>query len=177
LGHCEPRRGEAISHLLPEIASLACVALQRRLLAKTFGKVILKSLCLIHYSTHGRAFTFHFTGKKYNPIYNLPPMQPGRKTAKLEARGNMANTNYESNLCTTADAKFYEISVKGQLDESWSDWLEGLEVKCLDNGEMILLGTIGDQAALMGILITLNRLNLTLLSLREVNPKKNNVNP
>ncbi len=69
---------------------------------------------------------------------------------------------------TGTQAGFHEIRVKGQLDESWSDWLEGLEVKLLDNGEMILLGHIGDQAALMGILNKLYSLNLSLLSLREV---------
>jgi len=46
--------------------------------------------------------------------------------------------------------------------------LEGLEVKLLDNGEMILSGTL-DQAALMGVLNKLNRLNLTLLSVSQVN--------
>jgi hypothetical protein len=66
----------------------------------------------------------------------------------------------------------YEIRVKGQLDESWSDWLEGLEVKLLDNGEMILFGRIGDQAALMGVLNKLYGLNLALLSLGEAGQKK-----
>ena len=68
--------------------------------------------------------------------------------------------------------RYYEIHVKGHLDESWSDWLGGLEVKLFDNGEMILFGHIGDQAALMGILNKLYRLNLTLLSLSEVDQKK-----
>jgi hypothetical protein len=63
---------------------------------------------------------------------------------------------------------FYEIRVRGQLDESWSDWLEGLEVKLVDNGEMILTGRIGDQAALMGTLNKLYGLNLTLLSVSKV---------
>ena len=63
----------------------------------------------------------------------------------------------------------FKIHVRGQLDESWSDWLDGMEVKLLDNGEMILSGAIVDQAALMGILSKVNRLNLTLLSVREVN--------
>ena len=67
---------------------------------------------------------------------------------------------------------FYEIQVKGQLDESWSDWLEGLEVKLLDNGEMILFGPIVDQAALMGVLNKISHLNLTLLSVNEI--KTNN---
>ena len=67
--------------------------------------------------------------------------------------------------------EFYEIHIKGQLDESWSDWLEGLEVKLLDNGEMILSGHIGDQAALLGVLNKIYGLNLTLLSVNEI---KNN---
>ncbi len=65
---------------------------------------------------------------------------------------------------------FFEIHVKGHLDDKWSDWLGGLEVKRLDNGEMILSGTVVDQAALMGILNQLHRLNLALLSVREINP-------
>jgi hypothetical protein len=71
-------------------------------------------------------------------------------------------------LSTGSRGSRYEIHVKGQLDESWSDWLEGLEVKLLENGEMILLGRIGDQAALMGILNRLYGLNLALLSVSEV---------
>ncbi len=67
---------------------------------------------------------------------------------------------------------FFEIQIRGQLDESWSDWLEGLEVKLLENGEMILSGYIGDQAALMGILYKLYGLNLTLLSLNKIDQKK-----
>lgn len=67
-----------------------------------------------------------------------------------------------------ARGEFYEIHIKGQLDESWSEWLEGLDVKLFDNGEMILSGYIGDQAALMGILNKLYGLNLTLLSVNEI---------
>ncbi len=64
---------------------------------------------------------------------------------------------------------FFEIYVKGHLDDKWSDWLGGLEVKRLDNGAMILSGVIVDQAALMGILNQLHRLNLTLVSVKEIN--------
>jgi hypothetical protein len=73
---------------------------------------------------------------------------------------------------TGAQTDYYKIRVKGQLDESWSDWLEGMEVKLLDNGEMILSGHIGDQAALMGLLNKLYGLNLALLSVSEVGQKK-----
>jgi hypothetical protein len=86
----------------------------------------------------------------------------------------MANKKNEKNKenasmnSIVAQGEFFEIRVKGHLDESWSDWLEGLEVKLFDNGEMILSGYIADQAALMGILNKLYGLNLNLLSLNEV---------
>jgi len=82
------------------------------------------------------------------------------------------NKRNQSIPATGAQTGFYEIRVKGQLDESWSDWLEGMEMKLLDNGEMILSGHIGDQAALMGILNKLYGLNLALLSVSEVDQKK-----
>lgn len=69
---------------------------------------------------------------------------------------------------TTSTGGIFEIRVKGQLDVHWSDWLEGLELKLLANGEMILFGAIVDQAALLGILNKLNRLNLAILSVSEV---------
>ena len=61
-----------------------------------------------------------------------------------------------------------EIRVKGQLSNEWSDWFENMDLRSLENGEMIISGAIPDQAALMGILNKLNRLNLTLLSVNEV---------
>jgi hypothetical protein len=70
-------------------------------------------------------------------------------------------------------AGFFEIRVKGHLNSRWSEWLEGLDVKLLDDGEMILAGLILDQAALIGVLNKLNRLNLTLLSVSKVDRNKN----
>ncbi len=67
--------------------------------------------------------------------------------------------------------RYFEIHVKGHLNASWSDWLEGMEMKLLGNGEMILTGRIVDQAALMGVLNKLVQLNLTLLSFNEIKPK------
>ena len=68
-------------------------------------------------------------------------------------------------LSTGAHGGIFEIHVKGHLDDSWTDWLDDLEMKLLDNGEMILSGHIRDQAALMGILNRLYGLNLTLISI------------
>jgi hypothetical protein len=100
-------------------------------------------------------------------------MMPCQEIDKLEPRGNMMNKNdahsneNQGELSTSLRGDFYEIHVRGHLDESWSDWLEGLAVKLLDNGEMILYGHIVDQAALMGTLNKLYGLNLTLLSVNE----------
>jgi hypothetical protein len=100
-------------------------------------------------------------------------MMPSREIDKLEPRGNMMNKNdahsneNQGELPTSLSGDFYEIHVRGHLDESWTDWLEGLAVKLLDNGEMILYGHIVDQAALMGTLNKLYGLNLTLLSVNE----------
>jgi len=62
----------------------------------------------------------------------------------------------------------WEIRVKGHLAGDWRDWLDGLEITSLAGGNTVLRGAIVDQAALMGILNKLNRLNVTVLSLRQV---------
>lgn len=68
-----------------------------------------------------------------------------------------------------AGGGIFEIRIKGHLDSRWSEWLDGLEMKLLENGEMILSGAIVDQASLMGILSKLYRLNLAILSVNKVN--------
>jgi hypothetical protein len=110
--------------------------------------------------------------KKYNPIYNLRTMYPCQEIVKLRTMKNRNNENDNKDareLSTDAQGNFYEIHVKGHLDESWSDWLEGLEIKILDKGETALCGPVRDQAALMGILNRLYSLNLALVSMSEVN--------
>jgi hypothetical protein len=65
----------------------------------------------------------------------------------------------------TDRARIYEIRIQGQLDESWSDWLEGMEVTVEDH-LTILRGVIPDQAALRGILSKIWDVNLSLISIR-----------
>ncbi len=62
----------------------------------------------------------------------------------------------------------YEIHVRGHLNSRWSEWLDGLEMRLLENGEMVLFGPVADQAALLGVLNKLSYLNLTLLSANQV---------
>ena len=66
------------------------------------------------------------------------------------------------------EGAWYEIRVKGHLGREWADWFEGLEFKPFEDGQMLLSGRIVDQAALIGVLTRLNRLNLALLSVRSL---------
>lgn len=85
---------------------------------------------------------------------------------------NEPNKENNDTLSNGTRVGCFEIHVRGQLDESWSDWLEGLDVTLLENGEMVLTGHIVDQAALMGTLNKLYGLNLTLLSVNEIKTNK-----
>lgn len=78
----------------------------------------------------------------------------------------------EEKQCLKPCCCFMEIRVEGQLSEKWSDWFENLEMRPLENGEMTISGAIPDQAALMGILNKLHRLNLTILSVNSVSPNQ-----
>lgn len=83
----------------------------------------------------------------------------------------MADLSEEQSNSSPKDG-VYEIQVQGQLNSSWSDWLEGLNIELLENGEMILYGRINDQAALMGVLNKLSRLNLALRSINPIDQNK-----
>ncbi len=62
----------------------------------------------------------------------------------------------------------YQIRIQGQLDESWSEWLNGLSILPQSKGETLLSGPITDQAALHGVLDKLYAMNLPLISLSVV---------
>ena len=66
----------------------------------------------------------------------------------------------------------YEIRMKGHLDESWSEWFEGLTITNLESGEAILSGEIVDQAALHGVLSKVRDLNLPLIAVSGVGPER-----
>lgn len=117
-------------------------------------------------------------------MFILPPCNPRNTTlattfsrcsllAKVldcGQRGNMADTQEnDSSRQENQPCCFFEIHIRGHLSSEWSDWFENMEIRLLENGETVLCGPIADQAALMGILNKLVRLNLPLLSVNEVN--------
>lgn len=69
---------------------------------------------------------------------------------------------------------YVSIRIKSHLDQSWQEWLEGLEIAHEEDGTSHLAGRLADQAALYGILLKIDRLSLTLLSLerRETEPQE-----
>jgi len=63
---------------------------------------------------------------------------------------------------------FYQIRVKGHLDETLGSWFEGFTVSNQEDGEALVTGHIQDQAALHGILNRISNLGLTLISVNVV---------
>jgi hypothetical protein len=63
----------------------------------------------------------------------------------------------------------YRISLKGHLDDNWSDWFEQMAIST-EGGLTILTGPVADQAALHGLLIRIRDLNLTLLTVERIEP-------
>ncbi len=62
----------------------------------------------------------------------------------------------------------YQICVRGQIDESWSDWFGGLTITLQTSGETLLSGPIQDQAELHGILDKIYAMNLPLISVVQM---------
>ena len=60
-----------------------------------------------------------------------------------------------------------EIRVEGHLDPTWADWLEVFSLTHTDEGETILTGEVGDQAALYGLIAKLRDLGVRLISVRS----------
>ena len=66
--------------------------------------------------------------------------------------------------------EYYEIKIKGHLDQHWSDWFAGMKMTTLEGGETLLSGPLPDQAALHGLLERIRDLNLKLISVTSEYP-------
>jgi len=65
---------------------------------------------------------------------------------------------------------YYEIRIKGYLDDKWTDWFEGLTMTREGSGETLLSGIVVDQAALHGLLRKVRDLGMPLLSVNRIEP-------
>lgn len=81
------------------------------------------------------------------------------------------NGNTNSNDQKNAGA-LYRIEIKEQLDKSWAEWFNDFELtyRTDDRGKTatILTGIVIDQAALNGVLTKIWNLNLTVLSVQQI---------
>jgi hypothetical protein len=72
------------------------------------------------------------------------------------------------------DQANYRIRVCGQLDDTWSQWFDGLTLSCqrANDGTRItvLTGAVADQPKLRGLLARMWDLNLTVLSVERITP-------
>jgi hypothetical protein len=66
--------------------------------------------------------------------------------------------------------EYYEIKIKGHLDQQWSEWFAGLKLTHMEGNETLLSGLLHDQAALHGLLERVRDLNLTLISVTCQDP-------
>jgi hypothetical protein len=69
-------------------------------------------------------------------------------------------------LC--CDPEVYEIRVQGHLQDRWSDWFDCMTLTREDDGTTTLCGHLSDQTALHSILLKIRNMNLTLISVRQV---------
>ena len=63
---------------------------------------------------------------------------------------------------------YYQIKIKGHLEDRWSDWFDNLTITNVANGEAILSGPLPDQAALHGVLIKIRDLGLPLVAVATI---------
>lgn len=60
--------------------------------------------------------------------------------------------------------EYYEIKVKGHLEQRGSEGFAGLKLTHLESDETLLSGILPDQGALHGVLERIRNLNMALIS-------------
>ena len=66
---------------------------------------------------------------------------------------------------TPQEPGWYEIRLRGRLDEHWASWFDGMSVTQEADGVTALRGHVVDQAALHGLLARLRDIGIPLISI------------
>lgn len=78
-------------------------------------------------------------------------------------------------MCESKQSKqaHYVIQIKEHLPPRWSEWFEGFTIRSMENGETLLTGPVADQSALHLLLTKVRDLNLTLISVAQIESPQN----
>jgi hypothetical protein len=68
------------------------------------------------------------------------------------------------------DAGWYEIRLRGRLDQRWVSWFDPMTLDDGPDGTTVLRGHVADQAALHGLLTRLRDVGLPLVSVVQLDP-------
>ena len=72
--------------------------------------------------------------------------------------------------------KKYCITVSGLISRSWSKWFSGFNISYANkrNGEKIsnIIGYVRDQSELLGLIKRISELNLSIISINEIDIKR-----
>lgn len=66
---------------------------------------------------------------------------------------------------------WYEIRIKEEIGDKSLTWFEEFAITQTTSGETVLTGALADQAALHGLLAKIRDLNLTLISVNQIDRK------
>jgi len=91
------------------------------------------------------------------------------------ASGDVSYKQDAQGQFSDGQADWYVLRVKGHLAPHWSEWLDGLTIANLKDGESLLTGPVVDQAALHGLLAKIRDLNLPLISVNQIEPGRPDV--
>ncbi len=61
----------------------------------------------------------------------------------------------------------YRMRLKGTLDDSWSDWFDGMTISHDAGGDTMLEGAVRDQTALYGLIAKARDLGLSLIAVEQ----------
>lgn len=67
---------------------------------------------------------------------------------------------------------FYQIRIRGHLDQQWEDWFDGMAVAPAEDGDTLLTGPVDDQAALLGLITRVRDLGIPLVWVKPVKPDR-----
>ena len=67
-------------------------------------------------------------------------------------------------------AAYYQIRVRGHLDQRWAEWFDGFELQ-YEEQDTVLGGAVPDQAALHGILVKIRDLGLPIIMVVNLSEK------